>query len=134
MSRALPLLIGSSLALLGCSRADDARRQFGVQFSCPEDRVEVRPRTDVKWSSIVYEVPKATPPAELAKDPARLAKWKADQKALYQPLLDSLDSADVFEGEGCSHTALIGCIRLAKRNGPGPLVNCEVASEKAKDE
>ncbi len=122
-----------SVASLGCNKTEYARRAFGVKFSCPESSVEIEPRKDVSWSEIVLgRFPAQKPSPEVAADPARLAKWKADQAEETRPLRESLDSAEVFEGKGCGHDALIGCIRPAKVNGSAPMVNCEVADEKSK--
>lgn len=71
MSRWLTALL--LLAPLGGSRAECAKRQFGVQFSCPEERVEITPRDDIEWSAVVMSGgANETPPPEVAKQDRRL--------------------------------------------------------------
>jgi hypothetical protein len=119
------VLFASSVAACeGASKA--ARDQFARTYSCPEDRVAVKPRTDIKWSSVAMHRSEEKPPPEVAADPARLAKWTKDQEEQWRPLQESLDSFDVFEGAGCDHDVLLGCKRPAKSNGFGNPIVCMI--------
>src|SRR5258708_35676473 len=104
--------------LLACGNASNAARdKFAHEYSCPEDRVTVRPRDDIKWSTVALHVEATAPPPEVKSDPARYAKWKKDQEETNAPLRELFDSFDVFEGTGCDHDVLLGCKRPAKSNG-----------------
>lgn len=122
-------LLAAALLVVGCSHEDSAREEFGRAHSCPTDRVEMKKRSDVRWSTVSWSPPKETPAPEVQADPARLAKWKADQEATYAPLVKSLDAHDVFEAHGCGHDSFVGCIRPARSNGPNR-VSCEVVAMK----
>ncbi len=115
MARWVVGVLSGCVLLLGCGNAHDAaREQFGREFSCPLDRVTVRPRDDIKWSTVALHASAAEPPHDVKRDPARYAKWKKDQEELNGPMRDLLDSFDVFEGKGCGHDVLLGCKRPAK--------------------
>ncbi|MBL9028239.1 MAG: hypothetical protein JNL21_38960 [Myxococcales bacterium] len=76
---ALCVLIFSTVGCKGLETG--AKEHFGEKFSCPEDRVEVRARPDLKWSKVVFgDRPQEGPPDEVKKDPGRLAKWHEDHK------------------------------------------------------
>jgi hypothetical protein len=107
-------------ALVGCkSSSTAALEKFAEEYSCPTDRVTVKPRTDIKWSSVAFVDTRGAPPDEVKKDPQRLAKWEEDQRKQYAPLIESLDEHDVFEARGCDHAMLVGCKRPAKSQTPG---------------
>ena len=93
-------------ASMGCESLDDeARDDFAAEFSCPMNRVEVRPRPDIDGYTAVHGKAPA-PPAEIAKDPGRLAVWQKD--------LDERRSHNygtVYEVRGCSHGKLYTCSR-----------------------
>jgi hypothetical protein len=91
--------------------------------------VQVAAKSDVKWSTLQPPPTLPEPLPEVKADPARLAKWKKDQEALYEPLRASLDSFDVLEATGCGHTVLLGCKRPAKSNGSSRII-CQIAVEK----
>lgn len=96
-----------SLALgpVGCeSLADCARDDFVQEFQCPKERVNVRPRNDVDVYTLVHGTSK--PPADVARDPERLAVW--------QRQLDERRShnyGDLFEVTGCGHDKFYTCSR-----------------------
>jgi hypothetical protein len=121
-------VIAGCLLVAGCqSHEGAAREEFARQYSCPADRVTVKRRADIRWSTVMWEDPSEEPPEEVAKDPERLAKWRADQKEMYAPLIASLDEYEVFEADGCKHTMLVGCKRPAKSADGKP--RCTVAKE-----
>jgi hypothetical protein len=124
--------LATGLVLLGCGNGtvDDARSEFGRAYSCPEDRIRVTPRDDVKWSTVVLSdhATRGTPPPEVKKDPARLAKWQKDKEEEERPLRELLDTFNVFGARGCGHDDLVGCKRPAKHNGFGNPVHCQVGS------
>ena len=115
MRRPCPLLvcaIALSLAAFGCKRlSTGAREEFGKAYSCPEDRVEVKARDDLTWSSLLSSGPsEEVPPDDVAKDPARRAKWQQDRDDAQQSLNHSVDSrVDVYQAIGCGHDVLMGC-------------------------
>ena len=126
MARTPVAVLLGGLLLSGCQGAASAAKdKFALEYSCPEDRVTVRPRDDIRWSTVALHVPESSPPPEVQKDPARYAKWKADQAEQYAPLRELYDSFDVFEGTGCDHDVLLGCKRPAKSNGPNRVI-CEI--------
>src|SRR3990172_5802230 len=90
-----------------------AIRTFGEKDSCHEDRVTARP-SDVRWSTVAHSVTPTEPPAEVKADPGRLAKWKKHQDDQERPVIEALDSFDVFEVSGCGHEQLVGCKRSGK--------------------
>jgi hypothetical protein len=122
---------GSALVFLasGCSNEGPAREELGRAHSCPTDRIEIKKRSDVRWSAVSWTPPDEAPSPEVQADPARLAKWKEDQAKTHAPLVKALDAHDVFEVHGCGHDSFVGCIRPAKSNGPNR-VSCEVVPMK----
>ncbi len=125
---AVPFLL---VAASGCSKNEEyARERFGVMHSCPVDTVTIKKRPDLKWSAVGWSGSNESPPAEVAADPVRLAKWKEDQAKTYEPLIKSLDEHDVYEAHGCGHDGYVGCKTPAKTNGPTPRYVCEVANVK----
>lgn len=95
-----------------------AKEQFAKEHSCPEERVEVRARTDLRWS-VVVGVPgsESSPPAEVQKDPERLAKWRKDRAEEQRKTRARLDDVDVFEARGCGHSQLLGCWHPGNEEG-----------------
>ncbi len=107
---ALPVL----LAMAGCTSLEQgAKEHFAQEFSCPMERIEVRKRDDLQPSEVSLGG-QAKPPAEVAKDPERLAVWKKDQQKYAD---DMNDRMTVFELRGCGHRVLYSCARAAKSNG-----------------
>jgi serine/threonine protein kinase len=82
---------------------DGAKAQFSKQFTCPLERIAEHERPDLH-SSDLASPPMATPPPDIAADPARLAVWKANQP---KPVKDNGD--DIIELEGCGHHILWAC-------------------------
>jgi len=108
-------LAASLLALLaaagGCKRLQTgAREEFAKAYSCPEERVSVRARSDLKYGDLVLSSSLQQEPAdEVKKDPVRLAKWESDRRKEQAELRERLNRLDVFEVKGCAHVALLGC-------------------------
>jgi hypothetical protein len=102
-------LLCGSLAV-GCKgMKTGAQQNFAREFTCPEDRVEVRPRTEIRPSDLKT---KSTPSKEIAADPQRLKIW--------QTAKDESDASEnslneVFEARGCDHQALYSCHRHNKQ-------------------
>lgn len=109
------LLLVACLAagLLDCTRLrTGALEQFAVKHSCPEERVTVRERDDLRWSTIARppaQRAKPTPPPDVSADPGRLAKWTKDNAARETSFDETLDGFDVFEVSGCDQRELMGC-------------------------
>jgi hypothetical protein len=89
------------------------REEFSRMYSCPLDSVANKARPDVQAAD--FEKP-ATPPPEVASDPARLAVWKANQP---QPW-----SVEFFELTGCGHHVLWGCKLPSSKSSSGVLASC----------
>ena len=101
-----------ALVLAGCSKESGARERFSQEFTCPEDRVEVRERKDLTPSMLRVQVP---PPPEIASDPARLSQYKA-KEAETNKNADTF--GDIYEARGCNKQSLYACrIRTNKRVG-----------------
>ncbi len=95
------LVVASCLALLACrSSTSVARENFGKKHSCPDDRITVTAHPELTWNALVRSP--ATPPADVAADPGRLAKWQADH-APVDP------GFDIYEASGCDHREYYGC-------------------------
>ena len=111
-SAALVLLLG--MGVTGCkSLAKGATEEFAADFTCPADRVEVRPRTDIQPNDLRRQKPPA-PPADVAADPERLALFLEQQKK-------KADAAnrlcEVFEARGCGNQVLYCCRHASQNRG-----------------
>jgi hypothetical protein len=110
------LLVGCATFLLiatpSCKKlSTGAREQFAKEFSCPEERVQVKERPDVQAYDLIWG-PKTpqTPPEEVRNDPGRLAKWKADHDGADAKARESWNASEnVFEANGCDHSAFLTC-------------------------
>lgn len=96
---------------VGCKRLETgAREEFGKKYSCPEERVDVRARSDLHYGDLIQAgASKPSPPPEVVKDPERLAKWESDKRAEDAALRERLNRHEVFEAKGCDHVAFLGC-------------------------
>jgi len=83
-----------------------AKNDFSKSNSCPLDRVEVRARTDIKPSDVMYKAP---PPKDVAADPARLAMWQKQQNDNAQ---HDDSGYSMMEAKGCDKTSLLRCHRM----------------------
>jgi hypothetical protein len=89
------------------------RETFSQQYSCPLDSITSKARPDVQATQ--FETA-ATPPPEVAGDPARLAVWKSNQP---QPW-----SVEFFELTGCGHHVLWGCRLPSSKSSAGVHAFC----------
>ena len=120
-----------------------ARSAFGHHFSCPDERIAVRQRDDLHDSLVTdsdrraalqtYPV-ESEPSPDVAQDPGRLAKWKADQEEAAERrkhLLDGMHENEVvFEVSGCGQTELLTCRNLRNYRGtPTGEVRCAAPPE-----
>lgn len=126
MRRTFVLAAASVCALglvVGCqSKSSGAAEYFGHEYSCPEGSVTVKERADVRPSTVFLYPFQAKPSPEVASDPARLAKFNADEKASREKYDGFTDSQkEIFEVSGCGHAVTVGCSRSSKRN----TVSCE---------
>ena len=115
------LLLGGVVLFLfvvctgGVLLSTSARETFAQRYSCPEDRITVRERGDVRPSQIFLDpATPESPPDEVARDPGRLARWRSDRAKARQQSIDSYDdrfnySITVYEVDGCGHTVFMGC-------------------------
>ena len=101
--------LAAAVGLLACkSKEQGAREHFSKDVTCPEDRVEVKARTDLHPSDWLD---KKTPPADIASDPGRLSMWQA-QQADQRSRADNGD--ELFEASGCGTQKLYACHRHNK--------------------
>jgi hypothetical protein len=75
--RTASMLAASVTLLMACEKLDaDAKKSFSGSNTCPLDRVESRERPELHPSMLA---PSSRPPAEVARDPQRLAMWQQQQ-------------------------------------------------------
>jgi hypothetical protein len=88
-----------------------AREDFAARYSCPEDRVEVKPRADIPPAQALARPGEVAPSPsdEVKRDPARLAKWQKDQADRREARLSTYIGYEVLEATGCGHTELLVC-------------------------
>lgn len=119
------MVLVSTFALAACKRlSTGAKEEFATKHSCPEDRVSVKERSDI--DPYTYFVPAGidTPPADVAADPGRLAKWQADRKEHQERSSAGYRrSYTVFEISGCGLTVLSACTFAdqSRSSGPNPV-------------
>jgi hypothetical protein len=115
MIRSLSALSLFVLVAVGCNSSSNgmattAKEKFGKTYSCPLERVDVKERKDVDPAMLFNPPSKAGPPDEVKKDPARLAKWQADQKADWEKVASGYRrSYTVYEMNGCDHHLFFAC-------------------------
>jgi hypothetical protein len=114
-----------------------AREHFSTEYSCPEDRVTVQDRDDLKYGDfVVTQQREEAPSDEVQRDPARLAKWRSDVSAKREELRRDLNlNLDMFDVRGCDHRALLGCCHSSTADGSMNMgeVDCSEAPSKALD-
>lgn len=76
-----------------------AGNEFANAFMCPRDRVVVTARPDIPPHAVMGS---ATPPAEIAADPQRLAMWRQQQ-------VQKDAGRGVYDVQGCGHEARYVC-------------------------
>jgi hypothetical protein len=89
------------------------REEFSQHFSCPLDSITSKERPDVNATEFEHA---ATPPPDVASDPARLAVWKSNQS---QPW-----SVEFYELTGCGHHVLWGCRLPSSKSSAGVHAFC----------
>jgi hypothetical protein len=89
-----------------------AKEDFAKKYSCPDDRVTTKIRTDIdprQALASASELKVATPPDEVKDDPGRLARWQADQDAERESRRRSYSSNTMIEVTGCGHSQIVAC-------------------------
>jgi len=96
------------LAIPACKSLEEgAREAFSREFSCPEGRVVVRPRTDVDaYTATFGAVDSGGPPADVKRDPERYALWQKQQREQHDAWNND---RSVLEARGCDHEVLYTC-------------------------
>jgi hypothetical protein len=112
--------VAAALGLLACQSLDSgAKSAFSRSFTCPMDRVEVRPRPELHPSN--WFKPR-TPTSEVASDPGRLKMWQDQQ----EKLRTSSDSYHwIYEARGCGHQALYECGRTSRGSSSGVMCRAQ---------
>jgi hypothetical protein len=117
----LAALVAFAAASLGCQSLDDgAKDNFSNQFSCPKAGVELRPRPEIDAYELIFGKP-SKPPADVARDPARMAMWQKKQDDSHATWNAT---ETVFELRGCGHQTLYTCTRAGKSGGHSGSVMC----------
>lgn len=126
----LVLLVLALAMLLGCRRQPQpgeeelakAKQEFSDTYTCPVDRLSAVVRADVSPVRLVSLKPDE-PPAEIARDPGRLAQWQEKQRER----TEGYTSNTVVEVKGCEHHIYYLCDTVSQTvNGQGPylVMNC----------
>jgi hypothetical protein len=103
------------LCIAACKSLEDgAREAFSKDYSCPENRITVRPRADLNAYDVTFGTSTAAPPADVKKDPERLALWQAQQREKRAAWNDRIS---VYEARGCGHDAIYTCSHPDGRKG-----------------
>ncbi len=100
-----------------------AKTFFASKFSCPEDRVVVTLRDDVRYGELVFARRVKTaeePPAEVAADPGRMDKWNSDLSAARESTMREYEGHRVFDLHGCNHAAAFACWHPVVEDAEGP--------------
>lgn len=118
--------------LVACkSKSEGALEKFATKYSCPEDQVTVKPRPDLDAADILMPDFSKEPSDEVKNDPARLAKFEADQEASRESWRRGYGGYDMFEVTGCGHEAIMGCHHPSTRrsNSTAGTVTCDWSPE-----
>jgi hypothetical protein len=100
-------LLAGALGLGACTSLEEgARDAFSRDFSCPEGRIDVHARKDLDAYDLTFGGMGSAPPADVKKDPERLALWQRRQREQHDAWNDRIG---VFEARGCGHDALYTC-------------------------
>jgi hypothetical protein len=91
----------------------NTREEFSEKYSCPLGSITSHERPEVQAADFQKA---ATPPPEVAADPARLAVWKSHQPEPW--------SVHFFELTGCGHHVLWGCRLPSSRSSAGVHAFC----------
>jgi hypothetical protein len=102
----------------GCKRLPTgAREHFSRQFSCPEDRVELIERSDVKYGDLTFPKTTAAPPDDVKSDPERLALWEKNHADEASNVREKLNEMNVFQAKGCGQDVLLACAHPSSEGG-----------------
>jgi hypothetical protein len=101
--------VASLVGLFACRESQSfpaaAQEEFSKTYSCPKERIAVTERTDLK--SYDLEVgEREAPPAEVARDPGRLAEWNKRQQKLEEGYKDD----HILFVKGCDHETYYRCV------------------------
>lgn len=110
---ALSIMPGVILYKSCTALPNETREEFSQKYSCPSDSIARKDRPDVHAEQ--FETP-ATPPADIAADPARLAVWRANQPKPW--------GVEFFELTGCGHHVLWGCRLPGRASSAGVHAFC----------
>ncbi len=103
------------LASTGCpSLKGAAKEDFSTEFTCPEDRVQVLERKDLRASEKLFGMAASEPPEEVRADPARLTLWREREA---DRVRQANSNYTMFEANGCGHQAIYACARGVDTNG-----------------
>ncbi len=133
MPRRLPHLVFVGLvALASCKKmSTSAKEDFGKRYSCPDDKVAIKERSDLDPYKVLVPQGDETPPDEVKKDPARLAKWTADKKAQDDKVSAGYRrSYTIFQATGCGHDVLLACTNADNVQSGGAGSTTVVCTEK----
>lgn len=122
------LLVSLACSVGACKSLEKgAREEFGEKFSCPDDRVSVRARSDLEPAEVLNgNQGKRKPPDEVKRDPGRLAKWEKDEQERLAKQNRGYSGYEVFEVSGCDHKLLMVCHHPNTQRGyQAHLVSCD---------
>jgi hypothetical protein len=90
----------------GCKSLEQgAREEHARAFSCPENRIDVRPRKGLDAYALTFGEG-SPPPDDVKRDPERYALWKKQQRESH----DRWNSmGEVMEANGCGHDVVYFC-------------------------
>lgn len=111
---------------IGCGDVvEDAKSHLSMAWSCPLERVEVTKRADVDGAALYRQsVRGATPPADVAADPTRLAVFKQNEEATIERAAASYGNATIIDGRGCGKEVRLACFRKNKKGLGEPWFYC----------
>ncbi|MDP1920780.1 MAG: hypothetical protein Q8L14_31345 [Myxococcales bacterium] len=129
------LAVTVGLLVTGCGDVvEDAKDHLSTTWSCPPERVEVTKRADVDGAALYRQsVRGATPPADVAADPTRLAVFKQNEEATIERAAASFGNATIIDGRGCGKEVRLACFRRNKKSPGQPWFYCSDAPEPRKD-
>lgn len=96
-----------------------AKEQFSTDLTCPEDRIEVRRRPELKPYDVAHPRP-PEPPADVRSDPGRLAMWQKNQ----EDTRDTQNRHKVLEARGCGQSRLYICDTYATHSSTQSPIGC----------
>jgi hypothetical protein len=126
MAKRFLVLIGA-LSLAACGQlSKGASRYFVDKYSCPAEKVTVAEKRDARPSEIfAADWRAATPPAEVASDPQRLAQWQTKETERRKSWEAWMNRAQLFEVSGCGHRLVLACRKPGQGSTSGTTANCK---------